>query len=59
VLAVDERIFYGFGTILGLPQPVFLSLSFQSDGKLNSYAVALGAKAVMSGITDVGAQGHL
>jgi hypothetical protein len=59
VVAVYERINAGFGAIVGLPQPLNLSSPFQSSGKEKVYSLALGAKAAMSGITDVGAQGHM
>ena len=58
VAVVGPRIAAGFG-VVGLPQPVDLSTPFQSRGKGKNYAEALGATAVMSGITDVGAQGHM
>ncbi len=59
MVAVDERISAGFGAIVGSPQPLNLSLPFQSSGKSKVYAMAPGANTVMSGITDVGAQGHM
>ena len=60
MVAVDEGIITaGIDKNSGLPQPLLSSMSFQSRGKGKVYAVALGATAVMSEITDVGAQGHM